>query len=158
MVRPPSRSSLHPSPLLFFFLMIRRPPRSTLFPYTTLFRSSQLCEGRRRRRRHDSERRRRRADPGRARAGRVEPRPAGARDPTGRAPRRGVDGPLGRRIARRRRTTMRRIDVRVGFFGAVAILVVATAAHAAFEITSAIQIELDRQKKIVAGWSADPVI
>src|SRR2546430_17178738 len=25
--------------LLFFFLMIRRPPRSTLFPYTTLFRS-----------------------------------------------------------------------------------------------------------------------
>src|ERR1039458_10848324 len=27
---------------LFFFLMIRRPPRSTLFPYTTLFRSSPL--------------------------------------------------------------------------------------------------------------------
>src|SRR2546429_5099103 len=27
-------------PYLFFFLMIRRPPRSTLFPYTTLFRSS----------------------------------------------------------------------------------------------------------------------
>src|SRR6266705_4971235 len=26
--------------LYFFFLMIRRPPRSTLFPYTTLFRSS----------------------------------------------------------------------------------------------------------------------
>src|SRR5690349_22260231 len=26
--------------LSFFFLMIRRPPRSTLFPYTTLFRSS----------------------------------------------------------------------------------------------------------------------
>src|SRR2546429_5353859 len=26
---------------LFFFLMIRRPPRSTLFPYTTLFRSRQ---------------------------------------------------------------------------------------------------------------------
>src|SRR3712207_8474471 len=26
--------------LVFFFLMIRRPPRSTLFPYTTLFRSS----------------------------------------------------------------------------------------------------------------------
>ena len=24
---------------IFFFLMIRRPPRSTLFPYTTLFRS-----------------------------------------------------------------------------------------------------------------------
>src|SRR2546422_3200270 len=28
--------------LFFFFLMIRRPPRSTLFPYTTLFRS---CRG-----------------------------------------------------------------------------------------------------------------
>src|SRR5215216_6938528 len=25
---------------IFFFLMIRRPPRSTLFPYTTLFRST----------------------------------------------------------------------------------------------------------------------
>src|SRR5438874_12927023 len=35
-------SSLHIpsiSSLSFFFLMIRRPPRSTLFPYTTLFRS-----------------------------------------------------------------------------------------------------------------------
>src|SRR3989449_6381910 len=30
----------HPwPPSFFFFLMIRRPPRSTLFPYTTLFRS-----------------------------------------------------------------------------------------------------------------------
>src|SRR6185312_12035849 len=28
--------------LFFFFLMIRRPPRSTLFPYTTLFRSGRL--------------------------------------------------------------------------------------------------------------------
>src|SRR2546430_11573404 len=28
--------------LFFFFLMIRRPPRSTLFPYTTLFRSARL--------------------------------------------------------------------------------------------------------------------
>src|SRR3712207_8594588 len=26
--------------VIFFFLMIRRPPRSTLFPYTTLFRSA----------------------------------------------------------------------------------------------------------------------
>src|SRR5687767_15403774 len=42
--------------ILFFFLMIRRPPRSTLFPYTTLFRSL------------------RRITPGRGRAGR---RPAG---------------------------------------------------------------------------------
>src|SRR2546427_7530627 len=29
--------------LLFFFLMIRRPPRSTLFPYTTLFRSARAA-------------------------------------------------------------------------------------------------------------------
>src|SRR5258708_13980031 len=34
---------------MFFFLMIRRPPRSTLFPYTTLFRSQ---VPRRPRRRH----------------------------------------------------------------------------------------------------------
>src|SRR3712207_9116977 len=33
--------------LLFFFLMIRRPPRSTLFPYTTLFRSIQSFVDRR---------------------------------------------------------------------------------------------------------------
>src|SRR6478752_8563105 len=41
--------------VIFFFLMIRRPPRSTLFPYTTLFRSAGrpsrplACRGRRRR-------------------------------------------------------------------------------------------------------------
>src|ERR1039457_511811 len=29
-------------PFFFFFLMIRRPPRSTLFPYTTLFRSHRM--------------------------------------------------------------------------------------------------------------------
>src|SRR5205085_12273174 len=39
--RSSSLFSLH-----FFFLMIRRPPRSTLFPYTTLFRSPfRLCIG-----------------------------------------------------------------------------------------------------------------
>src|SRR5256885_6637508 len=32
--------------LFFFFLMIRRPPRSTLFPYTTLFRSASCVPGR----------------------------------------------------------------------------------------------------------------
>src|SRR2546422_11684648 len=41
----------------FFFLMIRRPPRSTLFPYTTLFRSRlpggpRSCRGTRGQRRH----------------------------------------------------------------------------------------------------------
>ena len=33
---------------LFFFLMIRRPPRSTLFPYTTLFRSAATSRSKRR--------------------------------------------------------------------------------------------------------------
>src|SRR2546430_6788701 len=45
-------SSLNSPPSLFFFLMIRRPPRSTLFPYTTLFRSQPgdpLLDGRVRR-------------------------------------------------------------------------------------------------------------
>src|SRR2546428_280862 len=37
----PASSSL--AVTLFFFLMIRRPPRSTLFPYTTLFRSAPLA-------------------------------------------------------------------------------------------------------------------
>src|SRR2546427_7190409 len=32
---------------LFFFLMIRRPPRSTLFPYTTLFRSEVMRDSQR---------------------------------------------------------------------------------------------------------------
>src|SRR3989337_4174436 len=36
----PVRSS-EASCFVFFFLMIRRPPRSTLFPYTTLFRSEE---------------------------------------------------------------------------------------------------------------------
>src|SRR5258708_22735392 len=35
----------HKSNLSFFFLMIRRPPRSTLFPYTTLFRSQRAQGG-----------------------------------------------------------------------------------------------------------------
>src|SRR3712207_7156343 len=66
---------------LFFFLMIRRPPRSTLFPYTTLFRSE--GEGRSGRvAREESTRRRRCRDPG--------PRHAGLR------------GGLGRKKARRR--------------------------------------------------------
>src|SRR2546430_13329138 len=39
--------NIHSKLIYFFFLMIRRPPRSTLFPYTTLFRSicaSGRCE------------------------------------------------------------------------------------------------------------------
>src|SRR6266511_5067317 len=46
--------------LYFFFLMIRRPPRSTLFPYTTLFRSwpSRRSTGRNRRARRPPSRRR----------------------------------------------------------------------------------------------------
>src|SRR3954462_2159094 len=45
-LRPPTSPPVThtpPSPSLFF-LMIRRPPRSTLFPYTTLFRSFD-CSG-----------------------------------------------------------------------------------------------------------------
>src|SRR5256885_12012757 len=41
-----SLSTLIPCLSLFFFLMIRRPPRSTLFPYTTLFRSGSARPGR----------------------------------------------------------------------------------------------------------------
>src|SRR6266496_4805313 len=38
---------LHLYDFFFFFLMIRRPPRSTLFPYTTLFRARRpRCPGR----------------------------------------------------------------------------------------------------------------
>src|ERR687887_165717 len=51
-----------------------------------------------------------------------------------------------------------RVDLRIGYFAALAILLGAAAAQAAFEITPAIQAELDRQKRIVAGWAADPVI
>src|SRR5256885_17206381 len=36
------KKSGQPLILIFFFLMIRRPPRSTLFPYTTLFRSQDI--------------------------------------------------------------------------------------------------------------------
>src|SRR2546426_9243954 len=39
---------LNPMYSCFFFLMIRRPPRSTLFPYTTLFRSRRAHERHRR--------------------------------------------------------------------------------------------------------------
>src|SRR5437660_3761459 len=35
-------SSIYLTFIIFFFLMIRRPPRSTLFPYTTLFRFTQI--------------------------------------------------------------------------------------------------------------------
>src|SRR5258705_3196407 len=46
------RSPPHlPCILFFFFLMIRRPPRSTLFPYTTLFRSADVARHPHRRRR-----------------------------------------------------------------------------------------------------------
>src|SRR3712207_8090950 len=38
-------SLMHLHLLILFFLMIRRPPRSTLFPYTTLFRSVFLISG-----------------------------------------------------------------------------------------------------------------
>src|SRR5215467_15835283 len=54
--------------LFFFFLMIRRPPRSTLFPYTTLFRSglTRQVNGRRRRYSNMSASRRARRDKSRS--------------------------------------------------------------------------------------------
>src|SRR5256885_9148197 len=39
-INPTLVSTNPPLSFYFFFLMIRRPPRSTLFPYTTLFRSA----------------------------------------------------------------------------------------------------------------------
>src|SRR3712207_7371323 len=62
----------------FFFLMIRRPPRSTLFPYTTLFRS---VHGRR----HPPARRRRDPRPRRHLRPRRPPLRAAADAPHGRA-------------------------------------------------------------------------
>src|SRR5258708_37865450 len=38
--------------IVFFFLMIRRPPRSTLFPYTTLFRSLPAIDSAQKSKRH----------------------------------------------------------------------------------------------------------
>src|SRR5258707_5612352 len=49
MVRLPDSCRSRSTPSFFFFLMIRRPPRSTLFPYTTLFRSPTFLAPRRRR-------------------------------------------------------------------------------------------------------------
>src|SRR6266508_5400978 len=59
----------------FFFLMIRRPPRSTLFPYTTLFRSRRPRPG------GQQPARPRRRDQGHPRRGRARPVPRrGRRD------------------------------------------------------------------------------
>src|SRR5204863_9801514 len=69
----------------FFFLMIRPPPRSTLFPYTTLFRSSRRSRPRRSHRGALARRRRspwpvsRSADPSGAPRRRARPRTVGPR-------------------------------------------------------------------------------
>src|SRR2546426_4254924 len=61
-------SAYSPHVFFFFFLMIRRPPRSTLFPYTTLFRSGPPGgEGVR----QPLDRRRGRETPGHARRGKA---------------------------------------------------------------------------------------
>src|SRR5690349_23816329 len=49
--------------VIFFFLMIRRPPRSTLFPYTTLFRSAEGHRGAEDRFLADQQRRHERVEP-----------------------------------------------------------------------------------------------
>src|SRR5256885_14295614 len=69
--------------MFFFFLMIRRPPRSTLFPYTTLFRSQDLAAARPHRR--GSARRQERRD---RREGKKSEEPRRARDRRERAVRR----------------------------------------------------------------------
>src|SRR5256712_9366925 len=48
-MKRPKHASMRRSREAFFFLMIRRPPRSPLFPYTTLFRSPRRRRRRRRR-------------------------------------------------------------------------------------------------------------
>src|SRR5258705_12236251 len=63
---------------VFFFLMIRRPPRSTLFPYTTLFRSADAQTGREATRCGGDRGAAALADPGRAISAGLEA-PAGAR-------------------------------------------------------------------------------
>src|SRR6266542_6801919 len=80
--------------MFFFFLMIRRPPRSTLFPYTTLFRSRAVA-------------RRAAAAPGEACAPRPEGRGAasqGGAEATSRAAFPGAGGRHGTRPARRGET------------------------------------------------------
>src|SRR3712207_8148035 len=74
--------------MVFFFLMIRRPPRSTLFPYTTLFRSAAGAAlhgrggaGRRRRPAAGSNGGRRTPVARRPRRGRVRPERRGPADP-----------------------------------------------------------------------------
>src|SRR3712207_7155033 len=72
---------------MFFFLMIRRPPRSTLFPYTTLFRSlpgrraalRRSWAGAGRRRGRGGRGRRRRASPARRGGPRARATPGAAR-------------------------------------------------------------------------------
>src|SRR2546422_6362281 len=62
--------------LFFFFLMIRRPPRSTLFPYTTLFRSrgdDDVARGHRPATDQCENRKARRGELGEPHAGKVEP-------------------------------------------------------------------------------------
>src|SRR6266508_4063134 len=83
----------------FFFLMIRRPPRSTLFPYTTLFRSRGVV---RRTRIPPPRLHARRGDPARAASG-VRRRGPGGRSPRHRRPATGLRHPPRGRGPRRPR-------------------------------------------------------
>src|SRR3712207_8977438 len=80
--------------MFFFFLMIRRPPRSTLFPYTTLFRSHV----------HQAHVEQRQLRPGHldlpVRRDRAEPDERGDRHPRGRHARPGWDPRLDRKSTR----------------------------------------------------------
>src|SRR5205814_9866465 len=72
-VQPISHNLEAPTLLTLFFLMFRRPPRSTLFPYTTLFRSGGRRFARRRGPRHRNHPRARAGDGG-CTGGRDSPR------------------------------------------------------------------------------------
>src|SRR5205085_7488994 len=87
-------------PLIIFFLFIRRPPKSTLFPYTTLFRS-----------RPDAALRlERREDHARRRQGHAQPHAAPARRPGNLRPHR-REHPAGRaQVPHRDRRQLRRSE------------------------------------------------
>src|SRR3989441_12788603 len=99
--------------MLFFFLMIRRPPRSTLFPYTTLFRSPRTRGGRGDSVRHVLGEGLRGVGAGAVRRGGVAARRTGrggARPGAGAAPARGRGGHRVRRPLRLRAARVRRGD------------------------------------------------
>src|SRR2546426_12511966 len=94
---PCTFSSIALASVCFFFLMIRRPPRSTLFPYTTLFRSGV--------------RERKRADPGAREGGEVRAAPQRLPDVARQAPQVGAGAHSGAEADIRQRES-RQLELR----------------------------------------------